>query len=154
MRRWRGFASRGLQCRVKFRFLEQESGAKPCSNSPNFVPNSPDLASISTDSLSSHTPEAVELSGAMNPTTKGADLSWTASNDADLDFYRVRLCAGARYKNDDAITLAELQPGVTNYSVEARFLPGGSTSNVVVSVVLTDGREKQSNTVKFEPPLG
>ncbi|HEX8463308.1 MAG TPA: hypothetical protein VF627_01705 [Abditibacterium sp.] len=100
-----------------------------------------------------HTPDAVELSGTFNPVSRGADLRWTASTDADFDFYRVRLAAGARFKNDDAITLAELQSGVLNYSVEARFLPGGSVSNAVVSVVLTDGREKQSNTVKFEPPL-
>ena len=100
-----------------------------------------------------HTPEAVELSGVLNPVSKGADLSWTASNDADLDFYRVRLCAGQRFKEGDAITLAELQPGVTNYAIEAQFLPGGSVANAVVSVVLTDGRDKQSNAVKFEPPL-
>jgi hypothetical protein len=100
-----------------------------------------------------HTPEAVELSGALDPVSKGASLTWTASTDADLDFYQVKLSAGPRYKNADAIILATLQPGVLSYAVEARFLPGGSVANAVVSVVLTDGRERQSNAVKFEPPL-
>ncbi len=100
-----------------------------------------------------HTPEPVELSGVFNPITRGGDLNWTASDDADLDFYRVRLGAGRRYKNDDATTIAELRPGVLKATIEARFLPGGSVGNAVVYVVLTDGRERQSNAVKFEPPL-
>ncbi len=120
-----------------------------------FAANSPVAQTLPTlqPRDTGHTPDAVELSGALNAATKGADLGWTASTDADFDFYRVRLGAGPRYKNDDATTLAELRAGVLNYSIEARFLPGGSVSNAVVSVVLTDGREKQSNAVKFEPPL-
>lgn len=100
-----------------------------------------------------HTPEAVELSGALNPVSKGADLTYAASTDPDLAYYQVKLGAGPRYKNDDAIILATLQPGVLAYSIEARFLPGGSVANAVVSVVLTDGRERQSDAVKFAPPL-
>ena len=84
---------------------------------------------------------------------QAGDLQYDASTDPDFAYYAVRISAGPCYKGDDATTIAQLQSDVTTYAIPAQYLPAGSTVWAVVAVVLSDGREKASNSVKFAVPL-
>ncbi len=121
----------------------------------DFPDESPALETLPTLQPASHgyTPEPVQLSGVYNAATGQGDLSWTASTDANLDHYNVRISAGPKFKGADATLLATLSPGTTTYKIPSQFLQAGATLCAVVDVVLDDDHEKQSNAVTLTVPL-
>ncbi len=101
-----------------------------------------------------HTPEAVTVTATLNATTNQAELSWTASADADLARYEVRGVAGDEYDTEDEDLLASILPGaplsyVTSYALGTP----GLTAGFKVYVVLDTGRERGSTPVFVSRPV-
>lgn len=97
--------------------------------------------------LPGHTPDAVVLSGVWNAGTAMADLSWTASDDEDLDHYSVRRSGADPYDTSTELVVATLPPGTLAHSTNDGLENEGSTMRFKVYVVLTTANEKGSNAV-------
>ena len=100
------------------------------------------------------TPDPVVASGVYNAATLSADLSWTASTDADLAAYEVRGVAGPEYDAEDETVLASILPGSprTLSTDFALGIPGGSATYKVY-VTTTTGHERGSNAVTVTRPV-
>ena len=144
-------AKRDMQCETVY----QTETAYRKKVLADFPANSPALMTLPTLQPANHgsTPQAVELSGLYNAQTGQGDLSWTASSDAHLARYAVRICVGAKYKEADATLLAELAPGITNYQIDAQYLQPGAPICAVAVVIADDDHEKASNVVTLTAPL-
>lgn len=101
--------------------------------------------------LPGHTPDAVVLSGAWNPGTNMADLSWTASTDPDLEEYEVRRCAPPYNGNLEQV-VETLPPGTLMLSTNEGLTVPGSEMAYKVYVVLNTGNESGSNAVEIDRP--
>jgi hypothetical protein len=97
--------------------------------------------------LPGHTPDAVTLSGVWNPGTLMADLSWTASDDEDLDHYSVRRSGSDPYDSSTELVVGTFPPGTLAHSTNAGLDSEGDTMRFKVYVVLTTFNEKGSNAV-------
>jgi len=99
--------------------------------------------------LPGHTPDAVVLSGTWNGSK--AELTWTASGDADLDHYAVRRSPSNPYSTATESHVANLPIGtLAHETVDGLEDPG--TMRFKVYVVLTTGNERGSNAVEVENP--
>ena len=121
----------------------------------DFEEGSPVVETLPTLQPASHgyTPEAVVLSGVYNAQSGQGDLSWTASSDANLSHYDVRISVGPKYQSGNSILLAQLAPGTQNYAIPAQYLQPGATICAVVAVVLDDDHTKASDVAVLAVPL-
>ena len=119
-----------------------------------FAEDSPIFVTLSRYSpLPGHTPEPVVVSGTYDVAEERAELSWTASSDADLVGYEVRAWAGPDDDADDESVLANILPGAprTWTGTFGLGVPGAQASFRVY--VLTDtGNERASNTLILQRP--
>lgn len=104
--------------------------------------------------LPGHTPAPVVLSGNYDVADARAELSWTASADADLATYELRATPGPDYSAEDESTIASIPAGGTlTYNTSAGFgLPGNAVSYKVY-VRLTTGNEAGSDAVTVVRPV-
>ncbi len=93
------------------------------------------------------TPNASTLNGNWNATTFQADLAWTASTDANLDDYQVRMSPGATYDADTATVVATVPSDTLSLSTTTGLDNPGDIASFKVFVRLTTGNESGSNTV-------
>jgi hypothetical protein len=103
--------------------------------------------------LPGHTPDAVVLSGVWNPATLKADLSWTASSDADLESYPVRRSGSDPYNVNTEQAVDTLPPGTLTLSTDEGLTTPGATMRYKVYVKLSTGNEKGSNAVEVTHPV-
>ena len=102
--------------------------------------------------LPGHTPEAVVLSGSWNVGTSMADLSWTASSDADLESYSVRRSGADPYDTASELVVETLPPGTLSLATNEGLGSPGATMRYKVYVVLSTGNERGSNAVAVTRP--
>ena len=98
------------------------------------------------------TPTASVLAGAWNIATSQADLSWTPSDDPNLEEYEVRMSPGASYDAANATVVANLPPGSTALETTAGLANPGDVASFKVFVKLTTGNVAGSNTVTITRP--
>lgn len=103
--------------------------------------------------LPGHTPDPVQVQAGWNVTEELAILQWTASDDADLASYSVRVVAGATYDSDDEQVLATVSPeDERELSTDDLFGGPGSAVSYKVYVVLSTGNEAGSEAVTVVKP--
>ncbi len=98
------------------------------------------------------TPTASVLSGSWTIATSQADLSWTPSDDPNLEEYEVRMSPGANYDAANATVVANLPPGSTTLETTAGLANPGDVASFKVFVKLTTGNVAGSNTVTITRP--
>jgi hypothetical protein len=99
------------------------------------------------------TPDAVELTGAWDAVSGKAALEWTASEEANLDYYSVRVCIGTSYKVSNEFSVAEVPSDTTTLETLEGLPVPGAKAVYRVYVVVTTGNEKGSNNVFIERPV-
>ena len=100
------------------------------------------------------TPVAVNASGNWNAATMKADLTWTASTDADLDHYEVRGVAGPEWDAEDEEPVATVPgSGPIVLSTPFALLTPGNSATYKIFTVLTSGAERGSNPVTVTRPV-
>ncbi len=98
--------------------------------------------------LPGHTPDAVEASGEWLAVPGLARLTWTASAEAELDFYHVRSCVGEDYKKEDEHVVTKIPAdGERQWESSEGFTQPGAAMSYRIYVVLKTGNEKGSKTV-------
>jgi len=100
--------------------------------------------------LPGHTPDAVVLSGVWNGETKLAELSWTASDDPDLDHYEVRRSPVLPYDTDVELAVAHVPAGTLEHATDAGLENPSDQTSFKVYVVLNTSNERGSNAVDIE----
>jgi hypothetical protein len=95
------------------------------------------------------TPKAVNLSGIWNAGTDMADLTWTPSDNVNLDHYEIRYHFGPKYKASEEQPVDSVAPELTTFSTDFGLVAPGSIALFKVYVVTTLGNEKGSNAVKI-----
>lgn len=104
--------------------------------------------------LPGHTPDPVTVSGAWDPGTVMANLTWTASNDADLARYEIRMSPGPTYSTEDDSVVGTVEAaGPLEFSTNAGLTAPGLTASFRVYVILTTGNEKGSNDLPVTRPI-
>lgn len=98
------------------------------------------------------TPDPVVASGAWNEARGRAELTWTASSDANLDHYSIRTSAGPSYKVRDERALGTVPAGTETFSTADGLAAPGAEAMFKVYVVTGSLNEKGSNTVKVTRP--
>ncbi len=98
------------------------------------------------------TPQAVNLSAVWDPVLGKAVLTWTASDNVNLDHYSPRT-APVPYHASEETVLGEVAPGTLTFVTDAGLLAPGSTAQFKLYVVLGTGNEKGSATVSVTHPL-
>ncbi len=104
------------------------------------------------DPLPGHTPDPVVLTGVWNQTISMADLSWTASADADLASYQVRRNGNTPYNSNLEQVVETLPPGTLVLSTNEGFSGPGASMGYKVYVVLNTSNESGSNAVTVVGP--
>lgn len=107
--------------------------------------------------LPGRTPDPVTLTAVYNAGTGKFDLSWTASEDPDIDSYKVYGgLAGSPGEGDPINLLESLEPNTTSLSTTYGTTNGeGYGATFQVDVVLNTGNRRGSNKVTvFVPPGG
>ena len=100
-----------------------------------------------------HTPEPVVANGTWNEAQAKGQITFSPSEDADLDNYVLRYCPGAEYATEDEITVATAEPAEPREFLTLVGLDtAGATGLFRVYVTLTTGNEKGSNTVAVTRP--
>lgn len=94
------------------------------------------------------TPAAVNLSGVWVTLTSEAQLTWSASDNPDLDHYSVRYHPGPRYKAAEEQSVDVVPAGIETFATDYGLAAPGSISWYKVYVVTSTGNEKGSNAVK------
>lgn len=104
--------------------------------------------------LPGHTPDPVTVSGAWDPATELANLSWTASDDPDLERYEVRMSPGATYSTEDDSVIGSVEAGgPLEFSTNAGLTSPGLNASFRVYVMLTTGNERGSTTLPITRPI-
>ena len=99
-----------------------------------------------------HTPDALTLNGEWQPSPGYAVLSWTASDDPDLNHYDIRMTPGPTYNTDSDTVIGTTQPGVLNLTTLAGLASPGDVASYKVYVILNTGNEAGSNAVTITRP--
>lgn len=94
------------------------------------------------------TPVPVTLSGAWDAGSTSAVLTWTASNNSELDHYAVRYHPGPKYKAAEEQAVDTVPAGTTTLSTIFGLAAEGSLAWYKVYVVTKTGNERGSNAVK------
>lgn len=104
--------------------------------------------------LPGHTPDPVVLSGVWNAITSKFDLSWTVSEDSDLESYKVYGgLADAESVGTPSNFIATIPAGTEEYATTYGTSEPGMGATFKVYVVLDTGNEAGSNVVTiFVPP--
>lgn len=98
--------------------------------------------------LPGHTPEAVVLSGEWDAGTNQASFTWTASSEADLNEYEIRMSPGPTYSSDDESVIGNIPAGdPLAFTTNAGLGTPGLVAGFKVYVKLNTGNEKGSNAV-------
>ncbi|MEZ6109430.1 MAG: hypothetical protein R3C99_00010 [Pirellulaceae bacterium] len=92
-------------------------------------------------------PVAVSLSGAWMEDLAQARFNWTASTDASLDHYQLRMTPGPEYSEDDESVVGSFASGTVMTETDAGLTMPGQIASFRLYVVTTDGNEVGSNTV-------
>ena len=119
-----------------------------------FAPDSPLVASIPRlRPLPGHTPDAVSLSAEWDIAETKARLTWTASTDASLASYQIRMSPSETYDADaeSAIATGPVSGPLELLTIEGLLTPG-STASFKVYVVLDTGNERGSNAATVTRP--
>jgi hypothetical protein len=98
------------------------------------------------------TPAAVVASIIWNLLTNQADITWTASDNANLLHYSIRTAPGPTYRAADESVVAEVAPGTLTYSTLEGLGVSGARALFRVYVVLNTLNERGSNTVGVTRP--
>ena len=115
--------------------------------------NSPLLASVPAYTPPpGSTPQAVTAIGKWNAATAKADITWTPSTNAALDYYSVRTAPAPTYKGDEETAIASVPKTQIAFSTDAGLAAPGSIALFKVYVVTTTGNERGSATVKVTRP--
>lgn len=96
---------------------------------------------------SGHTPDPVSLSGIWDVSVTAARLTYTASEEEDLQEYELRGCFGDSYVGEEEEVLDNNPPGVLEFVNSVGLVAPGSRAFYKVYVKLTTGNERGSNTV-------
>ena len=76
-----------------------------------------------------------------------ARLTWTASDEAELEFYQIRACAGEDCKKDDERAAATILPdGERLWEASEGLMQPCAAMSYRIYVVLKTGNEKGSKT--------
>lgn len=119
-----------------------------------FAPENPLVLSIPRlRPLPGHTPDAVVLTAVWDEVEGKARLSWTASTDADLASYQIRMSPAETYEAD-AESIIETLPGgeATEYLTAAGLPAPGAVASYKVYVILTTDNERGSDAVAVTRP--
>jgi hypothetical protein len=104
--------------------------------------------------LPGHTPDPVELTGTYDAADARAELSWTASDEAELASYELRSVPGPDYVSEDESTLASIPPGgPLTFTTAAGFSLPGNAVSYKIYVRLTTGNEAGSEAVTVTRPF-
>lgn len=98
------------------------------------------------------TPDPVALTGVWDDTTAQAVLTWTASENPNLDHYSLRTAPGPRYRAADETVLTSIPAQTLTIATTAGLSAPHSSAVFKVYVVLTTGNEKGSNAVTVTRP--
>lgn len=99
------------------------------------------------------TPAPVNASGVWVPVDTMGRITWTASDNANLQRYDVRYSPGTEYSTEDEVTLSSVPAaGPLTYDTLEGLTQPGTTALFRVYVVLTTGNEKGSATVIISRP--
>jgi hypothetical protein len=98
------------------------------------------------------TPSAVTASGVFDVSANAARITWTASSDANLDHYEVRMTPGPTYDTDADTIIGNLATATLELLTLDGIPNPGDTASYKVYVVLTTGNESGSNTVTINRP--
>ncbi len=98
------------------------------------------------------TPDPSVLSGSWNAATSQAVLSFTPSDDPNLDEYIVYMSLGATFDAAAATVVAHILVGTTTLETTAGLENSGDIASFKVFVKLTTGNEAGSNTVTITRP--
>ncbi len=99
---------------------------------------------------SGSTPKPVRLSAVWD--TDHATLTWTPSDNANLDYYSFRYHPGPRYKAAEEQAVDTTVPGITTFETDFGLVASGAVAWFKVYVVTTTGNEKGSAAVKVIRP--
>ncbi len=99
---------------------------------------------------SGSTPKPVRLSAVWD--TDHATLTWTPSDNANLDYYSIRYHPGPRYKAAEEQAVDTTVPGITTFDTDFGLVASGAVAWFKVYVVTTTGNEKGSAAVKVIRP--
>ncbi|MES2438854.1 MAG: hypothetical protein V4584_07300 [Verrucomicrobiota bacterium] len=103
--------------------------------------------------LPGHTPDPVTLTGTWDIPATRAELTWTASTDADLATYQLRSTPGPDYSGEDESTVATFLPGTPLiYHTTTGFAHPGRAVSYKLYVRLTTGNEAGSAPVTIVRP--
>ena len=103
--------------------------------------------------LPGSTPEAVIATAQWQPASQDAQVSWSESDNPDLDSYEVRMSPGPDYSTDDEVVVGSVPasaPRVLNTA--AGLSAPGVTAGFKVYVITNTGNERGSNPVHVERP--
>jgi hypothetical protein len=97
-------------------------------------------------------PAAVSLSGQWDAASMSAQLSWTPSDDANLQEYSLRMTPGATYDASSATVVDTFPSGVESSETDEGLANAGDVASFKVYVVRDTGSEAGSNTVTIGRP--
>ena len=120
-----------------------------------FAKGAPLLATLpSISPTGGHTPAAVNLSGIWSVPLSKAVLTYSASDDPDLQEYELRVSiGGTKYDNDTATVVASHLAGdLTPFETDMGLGVSGAKAFFKVYVILTTGRERGSRAVAITRP--
>lgn len=100
------------------------------------------------------TPEPVTAQVSFDAATTEAVVTFTESDEAELDFYEVRGVSGEVYDGDDEVVLGKIPKGAarsfrTSYGLDEP----GTAASFKVYVVLITGNEAGSKAVTVTRPV-
>lgn len=93
------------------------------------------------------TPDPVTLNGNWTDPPGYAALSWSASDDPNLDQYQLRMCIGPVYNTDTESVVANIPLEQTSTTTVAGLANPGDTASYKIYVLLVTGNQSGSNAV-------
>ncbi len=120
-----------------------------------FPPGSPLVVTIPLlYAPAGRTPEPVVATASFDAATTEAVVTFTKSDEAELDFYEVRGVSGEVYDGDDEVVLGKIPKGAarsfrTSYGLDEP----GTAASFKVYVVLNTGNEAGSKAVTVTRPV-
>jgi hypothetical protein len=100
-----------------------------------------------------HTPEPVTVTAEYDATTQESVVTFSESNEPNIERYELRGVPGPEYKEEDAMTLGSLPPGAPrSFRTRYALTEAGTVVSLKVVVILKTGNEAGSKAVTVERP--
>lgn len=110
-----------------------------------------DRVAITGTPVHGSTPDPVVLTGEWDSTSNEAKLTWTASDNPNLERYSIRYVTGDDYEDRLESTLASIEKDAPRELTTTQgFAEPGAKVAFKVYVILTTGNERGSNAVVVE----